>query len=187
MAHQAASNSVQSVRSPRQSSTSSSANRHVAPPPSRGPSQVKPRRALSRYGPRALVSETAAIVVTLIAYQVVLLAIGVVASRRTSDAGDFFLGGRQLGPWVASLSASASSSSAWTLLGVSGAAYSWGVAAIWIFPACVGGFALNWYVLASRRPQSRMISIPRDAMTGRSCENPAWSCSACRWRPSSRR
>ena len=46
--------------------------------------------------------------------------------------------------------ASASSSSAWTLLGVSGAAYAWGLSAIWLFPACVGGFILNWYVLARR-------------------------------------
>jgi sodium/proline symporter len=117
---------------------------------------------LSRYVRRAVVSETAAIVVTLVVYQAVLLAIGVVASRRTADAGDYFLGGRQLGPWVASLSASASSSSAWTLLGVSGAAYSWGVAAVWIFPACVGGFALNWYVLA---PRLRRLSAQQDALT----------------------
>lgn len=88
------------------------------------------------------------VLVTLVAYKVLLLAIGLVASRRTHDDTDFYLGGRSLGPWVAALSASASSSSAWTLLAVSGAAYSWGLSAAWLFPATVGGFAFNWFVLA---------------------------------------
>ena len=48
---------------------------------------------------------------TLILYLVVLLAIGVWAGRRVGDSGDFHLAGRALGPVVASLSASASSSS----------------------------------------------------------------------------
>ena len=94
--------------------------------------------------------ETTAILVTLVAYNVVLLGIGIAAQRRTTNVAEFFLGGRKLGPWVAALSASASSSSAWTLLGVSGYAYVKGLSAIWIFPACVGGFALNWFVLAPR-------------------------------------
>lgn len=107
-------------------------------------------------------SETTAIVVTLVAYKVALVAIGVAFNRRTQDATEFFLGGRKLGAWVAALSASASSSSAWSLLGVSGAAYSWGLGAVWIFPACVGGFALNWYVLA---PRLRRLSLRDDALT----------------------
>jgi len=100
--------------------------------------------------PRSTLSQSTAILLTLVAYKVVLIAIGVAASRKTSDASDFFLGGRRLGAGVAALSASASSSSAWTLLGVSGAAYAWGVASAWIVVACVGGFALNWFVLAPR-------------------------------------
>ena len=58
-----------------------------------------------------------------------------------------------MGPVVAALSASASSSSAWTLLGVSGSRVHEGLSAIWIFPGCVGGFCLNWFVLA--RPLRR--------------------------------
>ncbi len=98
--------------------------------------------------------ETWAIAITLIVYKVVLVGIGLLANRRTHDAADFFLGGRQLGPWVAAISASASSSSAWTLLGVSGAAYAWGLGAVWIAPACVGGFVINWYVLGPRLRRS---------------------------------
>lgn len=106
--------------------------------------------------PSAPVTSVQAIAITLVVYKVLLVAIGVIANRRTKDAADYFLGGRALGPWVAAISASASSSSAWTLLGVSGAAYAWGLSAVWIFPACLGGFALNWYVLAPRlRASSR--------------------------------
>ncbi|MGH1347484.1 MAG: sodium/proline symporter [Nannocystales bacterium] len=107
-------------------------------------------------------SETTAIVVTLVLYKVALLGIGFVAQRRTQGADDFFLGGRTLGPWVAGLSASASSSSAWSLLGVSGFAYAKGISALWLFPACVGGFWLNWYVLA---PALRRRSLADGALT----------------------
>ncbi|PCJ45514.1 MAG: sodium:proline symporter [Gammaproteobacteria bacterium] len=90
------------------------------------------------------------ILITLIVYKVALIAIGFWASRRTVDEKDFFLAGGSLGPAVAALSASASSSSAWTLLGVSGAAYQWGFSAIWLFPAVLGGFAFNWFWVAPR-------------------------------------
>lgn len=93
-------------------------------------------------------SPEVAILTTLIVYKVALLAIGLWAQRRTRDGEDFVLAGRRMGPLVAALSASASSSSAWTLLGVSGLAYSTGLSALWVFPACVGGFALNWFLLA---------------------------------------
>jgi len=95
-------------------------------------------------------SRAQAILLTLVAYKVALVAIGVWASRRTHDTSDFFLGGRRLGAGVAALSASASSSSAWTLLGVSGAAYAWGVSALWLFPATVSGFLVNWLWVAPR-------------------------------------
>lgn len=89
-----------------------------------------------------------AVLTTLILYNLVLVGLGFLSQRRVRNGVDFFLAGRQLGPTVAAISASASSSSAWTLLGVSGAAYAWGLSALWLFPACVGGFALNWYLLA---------------------------------------
>ncbi|MFQ5748398.1 MAG: sodium/proline symporter [Planctomycetota bacterium] len=92
--------------------------------------------------------ENPAILLTLLAYLIGLLGIGFWASGRNADEADYFLGGRNLGAWVASISSAASSSSAWTLLGVSGAAYTFGFGAIWILPACLGGFALNWFLLA---------------------------------------
>ena len=91
-----------------------------------------------------------AILITLIFYKVILIIIGIWANRRTNNTSDYFLGGGKLGPWVAALSASASSSSAWTLLGVSGAAYLWGLPAIWLFPATLSGFIINWLYIAPR-------------------------------------
>ena len=90
------------------------------------------------------------IATTLIVYLVVLLAIGVWAQRRIGDTTDFHLAGRRMGPVVAALSASASSSSAWTLLGMSGAAYAWGLQAVWLIPAVVSGFFINWVFIAPR-------------------------------------
>jgi sodium/proline symporter len=87
---------------------------------------------------------------TLIVYLIVLLAIGLWAQQRTSDSSDFHLAGRKLGPWVAALSASTSSSSAWSLLGVSGAAYAWGLQAVWLAPAVISGFVINWYFIAPK-------------------------------------
>ena len=78
------------------------------------------------------------VLVTLVAYELVLVGIGLLARQRTHDGLDFFLGARQLGPTVAALSSAASSSSAWTLLGVSGAAYSWGLGALWLFGIGIG-------------------------------------------------
>ncbi len=95
-------------------------------------------------------SRTYAIFLTLVFYNAAVVAIGLWASRRTRDDSDFFLGGRRLGSWVAAISASASSSSAWTLLGVSGAAYSWGLSALWLFPATVSGFLINWLWVGPR-------------------------------------
>lgn len=105
---------------------------------------------------------TTAILITLVIYKLLLLGIGIAANRVTHDETDFFLGGRGLGPWVAALSASASSSSAWTLLGVSGFAYANGLQALWLLPGCIGGFALNWYVLA---PALRRHSEATHALT----------------------
>jgi len=96
------------------------------------------------------VDRTTSVLVTLVVYNAILIGVGLWARGRNKDAQDFFLAGRGLGPWVAAVSASASSSSAWTLLGVSGAAYAWGMPALWIFPSTVGGFLLNWLWVAPR-------------------------------------
>ena len=105
---------------------------------------------------------TGAVLVTLVIYNAILIGVGLWARGRNNNVEDFFLGGRGLGPWVAAISASASSSSAWTLLGVSGAAYAWGLPALWLFPATVGGFLINWTWVA---PRLQRLAMKEGALT----------------------
>lgn len=91
-----------------------------------------------------------AILAVLGLYLAAMLAIGWTARRSADTASHYYLGGRTLGPWVAALAANASSSSAWSLLGVSGFAYLHGMAALWLIPGCVGGFLINWLLVAPR-------------------------------------
>ena len=90
------------------------------------------------------------VLITIILYNILLIAIGFWAKKRTSNQDDFYLGGRGLGPFVAALSASASSSSAWSLLGVSGAAYVWGLSAVWLLPGVLVGYVVSWVWVAPR-------------------------------------
>lgn len=90
------------------------------------------------------------VLVTLIVYQGILILVGYWASRRVNNEEDYLLGGRQLGPVVAALSYSASSSSAWSLLGMSGAAYTLGVSSIWIAGGSILGAFIAWIYVAPR-------------------------------------
>jgi Na+/proline symporter len=84
-------------------------------------------------------------------YTLLIVGVGLYSARfaRKSDE-DYFLAGRSLGPWVAALSASASSESGWVTLGLVGWAFTSGVSAYWIIPGCLLGFIFNWYVVAAR-------------------------------------
>ena len=79
-----------------------------------------------------------------------MLAIGFYAYVRTKSAGDYFLGGRQLSPTVAAISAGASDMSGWVLLGLPGYAYLAGLEAAWISIGLVIGVAANWLLMAKR-------------------------------------
>ncbi|MFZ9084967.1 MAG: sodium/proline symporter [Steroidobacteraceae bacterium] len=96
------------------------------------------------------------------AYCLVMLGIGAWAASRTNDQQDFFLGGRRLGPMLAALSQGATQSSAWTLVGVSGAAYAWGLSAVWIWLSVVAGYAVNWGWVA---PRLRRLSLQQGSLT----------------------
>ena len=95
-------------------------------------------------------SDQTYILVVLISYKLLLLGIGFWAQRRVKNTEDFFLGGRGLGPFVSAISYSASSSSAWKLLGFSGLAMVIGVSAIWLMLGSILGMFLSWYWLAPR-------------------------------------
>ncbi len=95
-------------------------------------------------------SSATVVFITLVVYKLFLIGVGFWAQRRVNSSDDFFLGGRTLGPVVASLSYSASSSSAWTLLGLSGLAYMMGVATVWVALGAVLGMLVAWYWIAPR-------------------------------------
>lgn len=94
--------------------------------------------------------KTTVILTTLILYKLLLIGVGFWAQKRTHSEEDFFLGGRGLGPLVAAISYSASSSSAWTLLGMSGAAFVMGVSAIWLVAGSVTGMIIAWWFVGPR-------------------------------------
>lgn len=99
---------------------------------------------------------------TLVAYGLLMLVIGLWAMRRTRDAADFFLSGRRLGPWIVALAQGATQSSAWTLVGVSGAAFLWGRAAAWLWVSVVAGYVVNWIWIA---PHLRRLSAQQGSLT----------------------
>lgn len=69
--------------------------------------------------------------------------------RSKSDA-DYFLGGRQMGPWVTAMSAQASDMSGWLLMGFPGSILAFGMGKVWIGIGLALGTAANWLIVAKR-------------------------------------
>ena len=89
--------------------------------------------------------------VSLAAYFILMLAIGVYAWRKsTSSSEEYVLGGRNLPPAVAALSAGASDMSGWLLLGLPGALYASGLVEAWIGIGLFVGALANWIIVAPR-------------------------------------
>jgi sodium/proline symporter len=95
-------------------------------------------------------SNTQIVLATLIVYKLVLIGVGLWASRRNKTESDFFLAGQGLGPWVAGLSYAASTSSAWVLLGFTGFVYTNGLAALWMIPGIWAGYVGVWLFFGRR-------------------------------------
>ena len=91
------------------------------------------------------------IMISIVLYLAVVVIIGVVYSRRTKNVGDFYLGGRKLGPLVTAMSAEASDMSSWLLMGLPGVAYLTGVAdAGWTAIGLAVGTYFNWLIVAKK-------------------------------------
>ena len=87
----------------------------------------------------------------IIAYLVMMLAIGFFYSKGNNDSSDFYLGGRKLGPFVTAMSAEASDMSSWLLMGLPGVAYLSGTCdAAWTAIGLAIGTYLNWLIVAKR-------------------------------------
>ena len=86
----------------------------------------------------------------LIIYFAILFGIGIVASRRIRSLKDYYLGGKNLGPWVAAFSARATGESGWLILGVTGMGAMMGVSAFWVVIGEVLGVFISWQFMAKK-------------------------------------
>ncbi len=90
-------------------------------------------------------------ILSLAIYFAGMLAIGFYAWRKsTHDIKGYLLGGRDLGPAVAALSAGAADMSGWLLMGLPGAIYLTGLSAGWIAVGLLLGAYINYLVVAPR-------------------------------------
>ena len=108
-------------------------------------------------------SATVYILIAILVYLAGMLVIGGVYSKGNNSSGDFYLGGRRLGPVVTAMSTEASDMSGWLLMGLPGVAYFTGLAdATWTAIGLAVGTYLNWLFVAKRL---RLYSARIDAIT----------------------
>ncbi len=88
------------------------------------------------------------VIISFLAYMVIMIAIGSYFYFKTDDLSDYVLGGRGLGAGVTALSAGASDMSGWLLLGLPGMIYSDGIVGTWIAVGLIIGAYLNWHYVA---------------------------------------
>lgn len=106
------------------------------------------------------------ILITIVAYLVLMVIVGIAFSKRNKNVGDFYLGGRKLGPLVAAMSAEASDMSSYLLMGLPGLAYLTGIADVgWTVIGLAVGTYINWLIVAKRlriysHKCSNSITIP---------------------------
>ncbi len=89
--------------------------------------------------------------ITIAVYLIAMVLIGIWCSKRNNNVGDFYLGGRKLGPIVTAMSAEASDMSSWLLMGLPGVALLCGTAeASWTAIGLAVGTYINWLIVAKR-------------------------------------
>jgi sodium/proline symporter len=93
--------------------------------------------------------------IVLVIYLVALLGVGVYFFKKSKNQSDYFLGGRNLNPWVTSMSAQSSDMSGWLLMGLPGTAFLLTAKnglgeAFWTALGLAVGTYLNWLFLARR-------------------------------------
>ena len=88
-------------------------------------------------------------IIAFVLYLGMMVFIGLRSARGNKSASDFFLGGRKVGPWVTALSAEASDSSAWLLMGLPGLCYLGGIReTFWTALGLIAGTYLSWLFVA---------------------------------------
>ena len=105
-------------------------------------------------------------ILAFIVYFVAIVGVGIYfffKEKGDATQANFFLGGRQMGPWVAAMSAQASDMSAWLLRGLPGSMLAFGFGQMWIGIGLALGTAANWIFVAKRL--RKFSSAAGDAIT----------------------
>lgn len=108
-------------------------------------------------------------ILAFILYFLAIVGVGIYfffKEKNNATQANFFLGGRQMGPWVAALSAQASDMSAWLLMGLPGSILAFGFGQMWIGIGLALGTAANWIFVAKRlrkfsRAAGDSITVPQ--------------------------
>ena len=88
-------------------------------------------------------------IMAFVLYLGMMIYVGLKNANKNNSSSDFFLGGRKVGPWVTALSAEASDSSAWLLMGLPGLCYLGGIKeTFWTALGLILGTYLNWLFVA---------------------------------------
>ncbi|WP_257350703.1 sodium/proline symporter PutP [Pseudalkalibacillus decolorationis] len=95
-------------------------------------------------------SDATILLVTLAIYLLGMIVIGIACYKTTNTMSDYVLGGRRLNSWTTALSAQASDTSGWIVMGLPGAAYATGMHAIWLAVGLAIGAYCNWQFIARR-------------------------------------
>ena len=102
--------------------------------------------------------------IILIIYVLIMLAIGYWSMKKTKNIGDFFLGGRSLGPWMSAFAYGTTYFSAVLFIGYAGKlGWGFGIHTMWIVLGnTIVGTLLAWMVLAGR---TREMTTKLNAIT----------------------
>lgn len=107
-------------------------------------------------------------IIAFVCYFLVVLGVGITFFFKSKCGGEkeYFLGGRNMGPWVTALSAQASDMSAWLLMGLPGSILAFGFGEVWIGVGLALGTAANWIFTAKRlrrfsRAAGDSITLPQ--------------------------
>ena len=100
----------------------------------------------------------------LFIYVVIMITLGYVAKRRTKNVGDFFLGGRAIGPWLSAFAYGTTYFSAVVFIGYGGKlGWGFGLHTMWIVLGnTLVGSLLAWWILGRR---TREMTSKLNAMT----------------------
>ncbi len=111
-----------------------------------------------------MTSQTIAMIIAFVLYLGLMVFVGIRSAKSNNSASDFFLGGRKVGPWVTALSAEASDSSAWVLMGLPGLCYLGGFKeTFWTAIGLIVGTYLAWLFIA--KPLRKCSIVYGDSIT----------------------